>query len=125
MNEELQHFGLRGGQSEPFGCRDSYSCSHFTVIFFVTLAQVVQQQSEMQRLLVLDRTVYLAQHAVFPHQLIRVSYRAERMLVDRVFVIVVELQQIRCVMKFWNNFGEYAHVVQSAQDSCRPRRLRE
>ena len=97
---------------------------HLAVILHETFAQVVDQQGQVQHPLVLDAAVGDAQRTVVRQELGRAFHGPNRVLVDRVLVISVELHQSAGVGHRGNDFLQHPQLVQSPQEFAQHSGLR-
>ena len=84
-----------GGDAQPLGGVGGDPQPHLAVVFQVALAQVVDQERQVQQVLLRDRTVDPAQRPGSGPKVRGELDRPQAMLVDRVLVVLVELQQSR------------------------------
>ena len=104
------------------GCRPSRQpvCfgdfqSHLAVIFQQPLAQVVDQQGQVQEMLVLQPAIDAPHRPRVVQQFFGELDRADAMLIDRVFVVLVELQQPAGAGEIGEEPLQDRHVVQVAE----------
>ena len=124
VDQKLQRFGLAQGQPQPLGRFFGDSQPDLAVILDEALAQVVDQQRQVQGPLLLDALVDAAQQAGVGDELGGPLDRPNAMFVDRVFVIFVELQQAAGVGERGNDLFQHAQLVQPAQQLAQAARLR-
>ncbi len=120
VHQEFQHLGFAHRQPQPAGRLVGDTQANVAVVFDEPLAQVVNQQGQVQRALLLDAPVDAAQHSRVGAEVGRPLDRQDAMLVDGVLVIFVELQQAAGVGEVGNDFFQHAQLVQTAQQFAEP-----
>ena len=125
VHQKLERLGLAQRQPQPLGGFLGNPQADFAVVFDKTLAQVVNQQGQVQRSLLLDAAVDAAQQARIGDEIGGPLDRQDAMLVDRVLVILVELQQAAGMREGGNDFFQHAQLVQPPQQLAQPAGLRD
>ena len=93
VDQQADDLGLARAESQPRAGLRGDPQPDLAVVLQVPLAQVVDQQCQVQQPLLRQRAIHAAQRPGVGPQLGRALDRADAMLVDRVLVILVELQQ--------------------------------
>ena len=85
------------------------------MVFLVSFAQIVQEQCQVEHPLVGHVSIGLAQGVVSIGKLGRLPDRPQTVLVDRVFVILIELQQTARMPHGGDDLFQIAQFVEHAQ----------
>ena len=115
VNEEPQDLGFVRRKPQPRGRVGGDLQPHFAMILQTPLAEVVDQQRQMQQMLLRNRPVDSAHRPGVRRKLRGELHRPQAVLVDRVLVILIELQQSPGVLELGNEPFEQAGAVQVAQ----------
>ena len=97
VNQEDHPIGVRFIESQPPGGVQREPLSHLAVILVEPLAQVVQQQGQVQQILASDRPVSRPHRSPIIDQRLGRFDRSERVFVDSEAVVLVELHQAASV----------------------------
>ena len=117
-NRSVSVFVLR--QSQPFGRGDRDERSDFAVVVVVALAQIVDQQGEVQQPLVPQIAISSAHRPRVVEELGGAFHRAQAMFVDRVLVVIVELHKVARMLQSGDELLEHAQFMQLAQQMGQP-----
>ena len=93
VHEELDDLRLVRLQAQPPAGLLGDLQSHLAMVFQQPLAQVVDQQGQVQKVLVLQPAIDAPHRPRVVQQPLGELHRADAMLIDRVLVVLVELQQ--------------------------------
>ena len=99
VNKKLQRLGLLVRKLRTAAPFLRNPPPDLAMIFFESLSQIVQQQREVQRRLILQAPINVSQAILALRKSGRFLDRPNAMLVDRVLVILIELQQAPRVTK--------------------------
>src|SRR3989304_943691 len=111
MDEKLERLGLISPQRESLGRLLGDSPPHLAMVFLVALAQIVQQQRQVERGLILELSVNLSRKVAPLDKARRFLDGADAMLVHGVFMVLIQLQQAARVRKRRDDFLERAQFV--------------
>ncbi len=125
VDEELQRFGVVRRQAKPQGRPLGDLQADLAMVLQETLAQVVNQQGQMEHSLIGDAAVDAPQRPGVADQLGGELDRPKAMLVHRVLVILVELQESAGAGEFGNESLQDGGVVQIAKQRAEPARMRQ
>ena len=125
VDEESQSLGLVRRDAQPLDGVRSDPQPHFPMIFQVSLAQIVEQQRQVQQVLLGQWAVDSAQRPPVGPKVRGELDSAQTMFVHRVLVVLVELQQPPGVTKLGNESLQEVGVVQIAQERPQPRGMTE
>ena len=80
---------------EPQPCSRFFSqpLADFTMILFMALAQIMQEQREMEQILPLDFSIHFSEHAGMFGQRFGLRHRQQTVLIDGVLVVLIELHE--------------------------------
>ena len=92
MNQKLYRFCLIIRQPKTLTGFGSDPPTDFAVIFREPLTQIMQQQRHVEDVFFFDPSISLAQDRRIVFKLDHIFHRPQRMLIDRVFVILIELK---------------------------------
>ena len=92
-NQEHHELCLVIVQTEPLGRIHSDSLADETVVLFLPLADIVNEQREMQQVFPLDLAIDPAHKAVRSADLFGLTHREQAVLVHGVLVVGVELHE--------------------------------
>ena len=120
MDEKLEGLGLAQRQLEPRGRLLGDAQADFAMVFDVALAQVVNQQGQVQGPLLLDAQVDLTQGARIADEVGAAFHRPNAVLVDGVLVVFVELQQASGVREAGKDSFQHSQRVQPAEQLPEP-----
>ena len=120
-HEELNRFRVFGGEAQEPRVLQGQAGSHLAVVVGVSLAQVVKQDCQVEHMLSVDFPIGQSQCSLVPLHFRRDVDGAEAMLVDRVLVVLVELEQAPGVSVGRNEPFEKSHLVQEPQQVSQPR----
>ena len=123
MHQELERFRIFDFESEALGYLLSNSAADFRVILLVSLAEIVNQQRKVEYPLVLQMDVGVAQGVFSVGKPRRLLDRTNAVLVDRVFMVLVELQQTPGVGKIGNDLFQHAKLQQPPQQLAQSLRI--
>ncbi len=121
MHQKPQRFGLMGRKPQPGGRVGGDLQPHLAMILQMALAQVVNQQRQVQQMLLGKRAIDPAHGAAVRRKLRGKLHRPQAMLIDRVLVILVELQQPPGMLELGDESFEKAGTVHVAQQRRKPR----
>ena len=115
VDEKLDDLRLVRLQAQPPAGLFGDLQAHLAVIFQQALAQVVDQQGQVQKMLVLQPAINASHRPGVVEQFLGELDRADAMLIDRVLVILVELQQPAGTGEIGKKPLQDRHVVQVAE----------
>src|SRR5688572_16499933 len=115
MDKVSKCFSVRFIQKQCFCHLQGKTRSDLTMIFGIPLTQVMNQQRQVKQVLLFGLPVRLTENGVGGRKFGCKLYRSDRVLVDRVFVILVELQQAASPFKAGNEFSEHAELMQPSE----------
>ncbi len=114
-DKKHQSFGVAFIQVKNLCCFLGQSSPNNTVIFLEHFANIMKQKRKVQHLLVLDALVASSQDIVSILIMSRRLNNANRMFINGVFMLFVELNEAPNFCKRRNNFFQHTHFVQTPQ----------
>jgi len=114
-DQEHQQVAIGPGQLEPLPDVRRQPGSHFAVMFGEALAQVVQQQRQVQQQLVVDRPAGRPDRPGVVQERVAGVDRPQRVFIDGEVVVLVELHQAAGMLDFRQQSLEHADLVHAPQ----------
>ena len=125
VDQECEGLCIGLGESQSLRDVQCDAAADFAVVFDMALAQVMQQQCQMQEPLVLDLAVRAANRTVVVEEVRGPLHGEQGVLVDGVLMVLVELQQTADMRPLRDYAFQQFEIVQQTQHFCQPGRLRQ